>query len=262
MLTLRELQAEFRRALLEGVDGEPAGALGAAILADGLSAAARLGIYRHHVLTTLTATLAGTYAVVIRLVGDGFFAYAADAFVRRHPPDGPCLFEYGAGFAEFLASFPPCHDLVYLPDVARLEWAMHAALHAEDAHAIDLVRLGETSAEAIATVTLRLDPSLTLLCSPWPVDRIWRANQPDAEAEATVDLRAGSVCLEVRRLGDEVIWRTLPPAEHAFRAALAAADTLERAAHLALAVDPGFDLVGAIHAVFAEGLVTGFEAAP
>jgi hypothetical protein len=59
-----------------------------------------------------------------------------------------------------------------------------------------------------------------------------------------------------------VIWRTLPAAEHAFRAALAALDTLERAAHLALAVDAGFDLVGAIHAVFAEGLVTGFEIAP
>jgi hypothetical protein len=262
MLTLRDLQSDFRRALLEGTDGEPAGALGAEILADGLTPEARLAIYRHHVLATLTATLKGTYPVVARLVGDGFFAYAADTFVRRQPPDGPCLFEYGAGFADFLGSFPPCRDLVYLADVAWLEWAMNAALHAEDAHAIDLVSLGELSAEAIATITLRLHRSVTLLCSPWPVDGIWRANQPDADPEATVDLRAGSVCLEVRRLGDEVIWRTLPAAEHAFRAALAALDTLERAAHLALAVDAGFDLVGAIHAVFAEGLVTGFEIAP
>jgi putative DNA-binding protein len=260
MLTLRELQSEFRRALLGGVDGEPAGALSAEVLADGLSPEARLAIYRHHVVTTLTATLKGTYPVVARLVGNGFFAYAGDAFVRRHPPAGPCLFEYGAGFGEFLVSFPPCRDFVYLPDVARLEWAMNAALHAEDAHAIDLGSLGGISAEAIATVTLRLDPSVTLLSSPWPVDRIWRANQSEADAKATtIDLRAGSVCLEVRRLDDEVIWRTLPSAEHAFRSALAAAEALERAAHWALAVDSGFDLVGAIHAVFAEGLVTGFE---
>lgn len=259
MLTLRELQSEFRHALLEDVDGEPASALGAEILADGLSSEARLGIYRHHVLTTLTATLEGTYPVAARLVGDGFFAYAADSFVRRHPPDGPCLFEYGAGFADFLASFPPCRDLVYLADVARLEWAMNAALHADDAHALGLGSLGDMSAEAIATVTLRLHPSLTLLGSPWPVDLIWRANQPDADAGATIDLRAGSVCLEVRRLGDDVVWRSLPAAEHAFRAALAAAEPLERASHWALAVDPGFDLVGAIHAVFDEGLVTGFD---
>lgn len=259
MLTLPELQAEFRRVLLGGMDGEPAGALSAEVLADGLSPEARLGIYRHHVVTTLTATLKGTYPVVARLVGDGFFAYAADTFLRRHPPDGPCLFEYGGRFAEFLASFPPCRELVYLSDVARLEWAMHAALHAEDAHAIDLGSLGGISPEAIAAVTLRLDPSVTLLASPWPVDRIWRANQPDADGEATIDLRAGSVCLEVRRVGDDMIWRTLPTAEHAFRSALAAGGALGRAAHWALAVDAGFDLVGALHAVFAEGLVTGFR---
>ena len=262
MLTLRELQSEFRRALLEGDDGEPAGALGDEIVHDGLTPEARLAIYRHHVRTTLTATLAGAYPAVARLVGDGFFAYAADTFVRRHPPDGPCLFEYGAGLADFLVSFPPCRELVYLADVARLEWAMHAALHAEDAPGIDLVSLGELSAEAIASVTVRLHGSVTLLCSPWPVDRIWLANQPDADPEAMVDLQAGSVCLEVRRLGDEVIWRTLPAAEHAFRSRLAAAETLGRAAHAALATDPRFDLVGAIHAVFAEGLVTGFEVAP
>lgn len=259
MLTLRELQSEFRRTLLAGTDGEPAGALGAEILPDGLTPEARLAIYRHHVLTTLTETLRGTYPVVARLVGDGFFAYAADSYIRGHPPDGPCLFEYGAGFADFVASFPPCRDLVYLADVARLEWAINAALHAQDGGAADLASLGDMSAEVIATVTLRVHPSVTLLCSPWPVDRIWRANQPGADPEATIDLRAGGVCVEVRRLGDEAIWRVLPPAAHAFRAALAAGRTLEQAAGAALAADAGFDLPGAIHALFVEELVVGVE---
>jgi hypothetical protein len=262
MLTLRELQLEFRQTLLARTDGEPAGTLGAEILPDGLSPESRLAIYRHHVLTTLTAALKETYPVVRRLVGDGFFAYAADAFVRRHPPDAPCLFEYGAGFAEFLAAFPPCRDLVYLPDVARLEWAMNAALHAEEAPAVDREALGEISAEAITAVTLRLDPSVTLLSSPWPVEGIWRANQPGADPEATVDLGAGGVRLEVRRLGDDVVWRTLAPAAHAFRAALAGARTLEQAADAALALDARFDLAGALHAMLGEGLVVGFEVSP
>jgi hypothetical protein len=262
MLTLRELQSEVRDALLADGSGEPAGALGAEILSDGLGPAARLAIYRHHVLTTLTSTLEGTYPVVARLVGAGFFAYAADAFVRRHPPEGPCLFEYGAGFAEFLASFPPSRDLVYLPDVARLEWAMNAALHADDGPSADLDGLREIPGETVASATLRFDPSVTWLSSRWPVDRIWRANQPDADPETTVDLETGSVCLEVRRLGDDAVWRTLPAAEHAFRAALAAAQTLERAAHAALALDADFDLAGALRALLGEGLVIGFEVSP
>ena len=262
MPTLRELQSDFRDGLLAGRDGEAAGAIGAAILADGSSAESRLAVYRHHVLTTLTAVLKETYPVVTRLVGEGFLAYAADTFVRRHPPGGPCLFEYGAGFADFLAAFPPCRDLAYLPDVARLEWAMHAAWHAEDVRAAGLDGLREISPDALGRVRLRLDPSLTLLSSPWPVDGIWRANQPGADANATLDLAAGGVCLEIRRLGDDVVWRTLPPAEHAFRAALASSRTLEAAAEAALTVDAAFDLTRAFAALLDQGLVAGFEVSP
>jgi hypothetical protein len=260
MLTLREVQEEFRRALCASVDEEPSGALDAEILADGLPPRARLGIYRHHVLATLTAALRGTFPVVGRLVGDGFFAYAADAYVRRHPPDGPCLFEYGGGFADFLAAFPPCRDLVYLPDVARLEWAMQTALYAEDVPPLDLGALRALTPETVDGITLRFDPSVTLLASPWPVDHVWRANQPGADPDATVDLGAGGTWLEVRRLGDDVVWRALPPAEHAFRAALAAAAALPLAADAALAIDAGFDLTRVLRALFGEGLVVGVGA--
>jgi len=206
--------------------------------------------------------LRDTYPVVVRLVGDGFFAYAADAFVRRHPPGSPCLFEYGAGFSEFLAAFPPCRDLVYLPDVARLEWAMHAALHAEDTRAADLEGLRQISPDSLGSVTLRLDPSLTLLSSPWPVEGIWRANQPGADPGATLDLGAGGVCLEIRRLGDDVVWRTPPKSEHAFRAALASGRTLEDSADAALAAEADFDLTRALATLLDEGIVVGFEISP
>jgi hypothetical protein len=259
MRTLRELQAAFRAALLDGADGAPAGPLGDEILADGLGAERRLAVYRHHVLATLAAALAETYPVVKRLVGDGFFAYASDAFVRRHPPGGPCVFEYGAGLAEFLAAFPPCRGLPYLADVARLEWAMHAALHAETAAAIGLDALRALPPERLAGVTLGLDASLALLSSSWPVDRIWRANQPGVDPETTVDLGAGGAWLEVRRLDDDVVWRALPPAEHAFRAALVDGHALERAAAAALDVDGAFDVAGALRALVDERLVTGVE---
>src|SRR5438874_1222779 len=64
MLTLRELQSELGGALLAGHDEEPCAALGAEILDDGLSAGARLAVYRHHVLATLTSVLRDTYPVV------------------------------------------------------------------------------------------------------------------------------------------------------------------------------------------------------
>ena len=259
---LGRVEAERETGEVLGGDAEP---VAREIAGDGLDAAARLGIYRHHVFATLTAALKATYPVVCRLVDERFFAYAADCYIREDPPAGPCLFEYGATWPQFLAGFPPCRPHPYLPDVARLEWAMNAALHAPNSAPLDRARLGAVPAEDLPRLTFRLDPSLSLLASPWPVDLIWRANQDGAGAEPAVDLSGGTVHLEVRRVGDDVTIRALDAVSYAFREALHAGHALERAAAVALAIDPCFDLTRAIHELIAAEILTGFplsETAP
>jgi len=187
MTPLRELQRDLRAALLGSDDTAAA----AAVRDDGLGGAARLGIYRHHVFVTLTAALAAAFPVVCRLVDERFFGYAADRYIRTEPPAGPCLFEYGGTFPAFLAEFPACRTLAYLADVARLEWAMQVALHAPDTTPLAADALRSAPPERAWELTFTLDPSVARLTSPWPIDRIWRANQPAAESAATVDLRAG-----------------------------------------------------------------------
>src|SRR5262245_31968392 len=125
MPSLREVQARFA----EGLLGDDT-VIADLVAGDGLEPRARLAVYRHHVLTTLTAALEAAFPVVCRLVDGRFFAYAADAFIRRHPPAGPCLDEYGGAFPDFLADFGPCASFRFLPDVARLEWAAHVAARA------------------------------------------------------------------------------------------------------------------------------------
>src|SRR5712692_3733392 len=154
MPTLRELQAMFRHAMF-GAEVPP---LVEAIAGDGLAPAARLQIYCHHVLTSLTEALQATFPVVCRLVDARFFGYAADTYIRQYPPATPCLFEYGAHFPAFLATFPPCRDLVYLADVARLEWALNVALHAEACAPIDTDALRDMAANDVAQLTFQYDP--------------------------------------------------------------------------------------------------------
>jgi hypothetical protein len=260
MPALRELQAAFRAALLEGEHAADGGVPG--VLDDGLTAAARLRIYRHHVFTSLTAALAATFPVVRALVGEGFFGYMADAFIRRHPPAGPCLAEYGGALPEFLAGFPPCRDLAYLPDVARLEWALDQAMHADDAVPLDAPALAALPAEALARARFRLDPSLALVASPWPLDRIWRAARPGADPETAVDLAAGGVHLAVRRLDDDAAFHPLAPATFALWQGLAAGRALEDAAEAALAVAPDLDLSAAIHDLISAGVLVAIDGAP
>jgi hypothetical protein len=248
MPPLREVQAAFRAALLGGPP-EPAAAQ---ILGDGLKPEARLGIYRHHVFTTLTAALQATYPVVCRLVHEQFFRYAADQYVRAHPPAGACLFEYGSSFSTFLADFEPCMHLRYLPDVARLEWALNFATHAQQCAPLDPMVFSQLPEDDLPGLTLRFDPSLSLISSPWPIDQIWEVNRPDADSKAVVDLASGGVYLEVRRIGDDAVFRHLDPATYFFRCAVSRGASLADAAGVAFETDGAFDLSQALRDLFAE----------
>jgi hypothetical protein len=253
MLTFRELQSLFRRAMY----GAEMPQLLGVIAGEGLAPAARLQIYRHHVLTSLTEALQATFPVVCRLVDARFFGYAADTYIRQHPPEEPCLWEYGARFPAFLATFPPCRDLVYLADVARLEWALNVALHAEERLPMTADALRQIPGEQVACLTFQCHPALTLLCSLWPIDQIWRAHQADADLTAAIDLCAGGVRLEIFRGADAVGFRTLAPALYAFRAALATGHPLGTAVEAALAVAEDFHVTRALADLLADGLVIG-----
>jgi hypothetical protein len=250
MSSLRELQTGFREALLlddeRGIETE--------ILPDGLDAAARLAVYRHHVLVSLTATLAATFPIVCRLVDRRFFGWLADSYIRQYPPSAPCLFEYGGDFAAFIERFPACAALPWLPDVARFEWAMNTALHAPDAVPLPTDRLAAMPPERLAQLVVDVDPSVTLLQSRWPIDAIWRANQPGADP-ANVNLDSGPIRLEIRRRGDDVVFRPLPAGTFAFRRTLAEQAPLEHAVDAATAADVSFDLAAEIRAVLDERLL-------
>jgi hypothetical protein len=258
MLSLAELQRALRRVLL---DGESDG-VAALIRADGLAAEARLDVYRTNVFVSLGDALQSTFPAVCRLVDERFFAYAAAEFVREHPPERACLAEYGARFPDFLADFPPCRDLAYLADVARLEWLLHRAAMAPAAPRLSPAALADVAAEDQPRLIFRLHPALGLLASAWPVDRIWRANRADAPDDTAIKLDAGGVRLEVSRLGEEVALRALSPGAFAFREALRVGASLETATKRSLAADEHFDLARAFADLFRDGAVTGVALAP
>ena len=258
MLALREFQAAFRRALLDGDDS----ALAALVAADGIAATERLAVYRNNVQTSLTDTLRDTFPAVCRIVDERFFAYAAHAFLTGYPPRRACLAEYGAGFADFLAAFPPCRELVYLPDVARFEWLMNRAAHAADAEALAPSSLAGVAAADAPRLVFRLDSACGFLASPWPVDRIWRLNRPGAQGDETVDLAAGGVHIEVGRRGPDVVFRALDAATFAFRQAIAGGAALDAATATAFAANARFDLGAAVADLFRDGAVVAFTLAP
>lgn len=166
---------EVQRALRQAIVGGDAKALHQALAADAMTIADAVGIYRNTIRWTLTRALRLSYPAVHKLVGTEFFEGAVEQFLRRHWPQSACLDDFGADFIPFLDTFEPAGDLIYLADVARLEWAVHQALHAPRGPAMDLERLSQLGNEQCTAVRFTANPSLRLIAVDTPADVIWRA---------------------------------------------------------------------------------------
>jgi hypothetical protein len=232
MPTLLELQQAMRQSLVAREDGAAA-----AMLAMGCGPE-RLDIYRNSFIIGVTNALRLTCPAVHRLVGDDFFAAAAQACIAAHPPQAAWLDGYGADFAEFLEQFPPAAALVYLGDVARLEWAVSQAIHARDCPPLALTALVELAPGEEARVRFLPHPSISLLRVAYPVDDIWRAvlaRDDGALAALALDRRA--VHLLVQRLPAGVEVTRLDEAHWRFLAALCAGEPLQDALDKTRGVD-------------------------
>ncbi|MGE0734010.1 MAG: putative DNA-binding domain-containing protein [Alphaproteobacteria bacterium] len=204
MSSLLSLQTHFRATIVRNVTDPLATLVDGA----GIDPVARLGIYRNHFLHSLSDALNATFATVRGAVGSDFSGQLAREFVRTRPPVAPCLFEYGAEFADFLAHHPQCRSLPYLPDVARLDWAINESYHAADARALDAARLLVLDADAAGSV-LWPHPATRTLRAEYPVHEIWRLIHAGEDDAPTVNYDRGGVCLVVYRAGLDVLWRAL-----------------------------------------------------
>lgn len=239
MPSLRDTQDHFTRALFTG----DAADMESLVEGGALTASARLDIYRNNVLVNYQNALRDTYPALVRLVGDEFFNGAARRFARAHSSFSGDLHDYGEAFSTFLRDFAPARALPYLPDVARLEWAMHRVFHAADAAALAPGDFDGLDAGRLPQLRFALHPAARLLTSEFPVMRIWQISQPDAAVpDAEVDLGEGGQRVLVIRRHFSVHLESLTPAEHAALASLDDGQILGDAVDAALALDPAFDL--------------------
>jgi hypothetical protein len=247
--TLREVQNAMRKSLVDRDDGDAS-----AMLAEHVPAE-RLDIYRNTFVMGATNALRLSYPAVHRLVGEDFFAGAAAIFIAGNPPQAANLDYYGAELPAFLEHFPPAAGLAYLPDVARLEWAVSRAIHAADRAPLVLSELAALAPREYGNVRFVPHSSIGLLRVSYPADTIWRAVlDGDPAALAALDLQSAPIQLLVQRLPTGVEVMRLDQAEWQFAAALCAGEPLQAA----LDTVPGLDATDQIARHLAAGRFVGF----
>lgn len=257
MLSLPELQNAFAHALIER-DGQ---ALAGWIRSGhGLDAEARIDVYRTNVFGNYRMALREVYPVVLALVGGAFFNRAAEDYVLHHASRSGDLNDFGGAFGDFLAGWVPAAQLVYLPDVARLEWAIERVFHAADAPPLDLHALGKVPQPALPKLRFKLHPASRIVRSLYPILRIWRVNQPGFSGDQAVHLDAGGEDLLVIRRGTAVDIERLSPGELALIEALAAGLPLGQAHASVQEAEAGLDLAALLQRHILGGTLIAFRA--
>ncbi len=255
MPSLRELQRAFTRALFQ----QPAIVVDDFVRGNGILPTERLGVYRNNVLVGFTKTLQATFPVVVQLVGDKFFRFAAAHYTEQHPSASGDLHDFGATFPAFLRSFEPAANLPYLADVAELEWAYHRSFHAVGHDPMDLEALGRVPQERYEALRFALHPAGQLLTSPYPVLRIWQVNQPGYTGDQRVDLGKGGIELLVIRLDLEIEIHSLEPGEYALLQTLAEDLDFAAACDRALAIQPDLDIASSFRRHVLRGTLVDFH---
>ena len=169
---------------------------------------ARWHVYASGLVERAVEAIGNDFPALAKVLGPGPLRSLADRYTRRFLPRSYDLGQIGDRLAGFLEGDDLTRALPFLPDLARLEWAVAEAFVSSDEPPLrwdDLARLG---AEAAADLSLRLRPGVAVLRSEWPFHAIW-ACRDMAVSEIDVPLRDRPCSVLVARRGLDVVCRPL-----------------------------------------------------
>jgi hypothetical protein len=222
--------------------------------------AKRFGVYRNNVIAGLAEALAAGYPATVHIVGEEFFAAMARVFVRCRPPTSPSLLTYGDGFADFVEGFEPASELIYLPDVIRLEDARARAYHAADIAPLAPRDIAAVPPKRLGGLVVEIHPSAAIVRSAFPIITIWAMNAGETEL-GPIDDRKGEDALVIRPNLRVLIHGTLAGGA-TFLERLSAGAPLRNAVEAAIREAPRFDLTANLSQILGAGVIVGIREQP
>ncbi len=226
------------------------------VILDGRLPAERLfQVYRNNFWTATEEALSRIYGVVRKLVGDQFFTFMVDHFLRSFPPRHGNVHQLGGDLPAFLHDFSPVSNLPYLSDIARLEWVYHQVFHAAPAKPFNTRALTKVAVADIPQLHFKMATTSQLVYSPFPIFQIWRVNQPDYEGDQSVDLDTGGESVLLTRPGLVVELHKLGQCDARFLQSLVTGKNLEKATQDAFKYSNGFNLEAALARYLNSGVL-------
>jgi hypothetical protein len=176
--------SEQQNALLDIVLGRtPSSAINNAANYIDLSWQRGIKVYLANGHALAAEALRSTYPVLTQLLGDDSQRMLAYDFWHAHPPERGDMAQWGQALASFVQSSEQLSTEPYLPDVIRLEWALHQATTHPDPQP-EPASLALLTTHDPLHITLKLARPCVILQSHWPVVSMVLAHQSNASDKA------------------------------------------------------------------------------
>jgi hypothetical protein len=201
----------------------------------GADAGARLAVHTAGYPARVTESLREAFPATALILGDGSFASLGERYAAQLPAELRNLNDAGAALSAFLRSDPLGDRLPFLPDLARLEWAVVECFHSELTEPFDASVCAGWGMDDWAEARVEFQPGMALVRSAWPIRELREARHRERSA-IDVDLTDRPDRVLVSRRGFEVAVETVEAIEALAIERLLAGDRLgEVTAHLAAA---------------------------
>ena len=235
MPALADIQLFLRNAV---VTGEATSMT--ALLFDRADAENGLGIHRRNYEVSLVTALLAKFPATVWLAGTSFVSEAAREFIRHHPPQAPCIAEYGYEFPRFAAGFPGAEGMPYLEEFAELELQVGQVSVEIEERCLVLADLAEAGNDRLPDTVLQLQPGIRYRHASWPIDDLLKLYLTESAPEH-YEFERCDVWLEVRGARGEFQIDRLESSDFAFRKSIAEGRSIGAAAESAFEANPSFD---------------------
>lgn len=216
-----------------------------------------LTIYKNNQMIGLTKALMETFHVCYKLVGRRSFEFIARHYIREHPSFTRNLNEYGATFSEFILNFEPAKELIYLSDVAKLEWNIHEVIIGSDDPEFCWQDLSSIPEHQQGSICFYRSDTSRLQASLYPIDLIFATNQSDYTGETLVELN-DPVFLYIGREDYDLKMQRLTEIEWKLLSILNKDHSLAELALENLIIENEIDLSSLLPSLIQRGCISGF----
>lgn len=135
----------------------------------------RLSVYRDGYYARLFEALQETFEVTFKIAGEDQSRKWVASYMWEFPSRTPNLSNVGIAMPEFLKNQPLTQKHPFLPDLALFEWKFSLSFHAFNQPQLSAQDLNHwLTTHPIESLTLKLQPSVQLIQSNWPITHIWK----------------------------------------------------------------------------------------